>query len=285
MTLSQEWQDWLMLNAARGCSRAALVSDLTQKGGYSVEVAEKAYESVWDEIARCHAISKLLKGELIRPDIDTTSNRLNVDDRSVSVLMTCDNPRIVLFDEVLTVEECDELILLAEERIQLSKVVDANSGESKQHAARTSHGAFFARQESLLIATIEKRLARIANWAIEHGEGLQVLRYQIGEEYKTHYDWFDPSHIGSAKHLSQGGQRVGTFVMYLSEVQAGGGTRFPHLGLEVRPKKGAAVYFANVTEKGIPDRQTWHAGMPVISGVKYIATKWLREQPNENQSQ
>lgn len=282
MTLSREWQDWLMLNAARGCSRDSLVSDLTQKGGYTIEVAEKAYESVWDEIAHCNAISKLLKGELIRPDIDRTCNILNVGGRSVSVLMTCDNPFIMFFDDVLTAEECDKLIALAEERIQRSQVVDASSGESAQHSARTSHGAFFAREENLLIATIEKRLAQITNWPVEHGEGLQVLRYQVGEEYKTHYDWFDPSKTGSAKHLSQGGQRVGTFVMYLSDVQAGGGTRFSHLGLEIRPKKGAAVYFANVTEKGIPDRQTWHCGMPVISGVKYIATKWLRERPNEN---
>ena len=42
------------------------------------------------------------------------------------------------------------------------------------------------------------------------------------------------------------------------------------------------VFFANVTENGIPDKQTWHAGAPVISGVKYIATKWMRESTNQS---
>ena len=280
--LSKEWNEWLMINAARGCSRGNLLSDLTQKGGFALEVAEQAIEDVWDDIARCTTISKIIKGESIRPVIDITSNSLKVDDRCISILMTCEKPHIVFFDNVLSETECDELIALAEERIQRSQVVDASSGDSALHGARTSHGAFFKRQESEIITTIEKRLTQITHWPIEYGEGLQVMRYQIGEEYKTHYDWFDPSKTGSSKHLSQGGQRVGTFIMYLSNVDQGGGTRFPHVGLEVRPKKGAAVFFANVTGNGVPDRQTWHAGAPVISGVKYIATKWMRESTNQS---
>jgi prolyl 4-hydroxylase len=280
--LSKEWNEWLIINAARGCSRENLLSDLTIKGGYALDVAEKAFEGVWDDLARCTNISKIIKGESIRPDIESTHNSLKVDDRFISILMTCEKPRIVFLDNVLTETECDELIALAEERIQRSQVVDASSGNSTPHGARTSHGAFFKRQESDLITAIEKRLAQITHWPIEYGEGLQVMRYEIGEEYKTHYDWFDPSKTGSSKHLSQGGQRVGTVVMYLSDVEQGGGTLFPHLGLEVRPKKGAAVFFANVTENGIPDKQTWHAGAPVISGVKYIATKWMRESTNQS---
>ncbi len=280
--LTQEWHDWLIINAARGCNRSSLLSDLTQKGGYTAEVAEKALDEAWDEIARCNAISKLMKGETIRPELNINSNYIDTDDQRVNILMACEKPYIMLLDNVLTTQECDELIDLAEKRIQHSSVVDSDTGEDALHAARTSNGSFFTRQENTLIARIENRLAQIANWSMECGEGLQVLRYQIGEEYKAHYDWFDPSQNGSHKHLAQGGQRVATFVMYLSEVEQGGGTYFPNTGIEVRPKKGAAVFFANVNANGVPDRQTWHAGMPVISGVKYIATKWLRESVNSS---
>jgi prolyl 4-hydroxylase len=66
--------------------------------------------------------------------------------------------------------------------------------------------------------------------------------------------------------------------MYLSEVEQGGATAFPEVGLTVRPKRGSAVLFANLTPDQQVDRRTLHAGLPVLSGCKYIATKWLREQ-------
>lgn len=42
---------------------------------------------------------------------------------------------------------------------------------------------------------------------------------------------------------------------------------------------GTALYFANTDLGGAIERQTLHAGMPVTEGVKYLATKWLRERP------
>ena len=105
-----------------------------------------------------------------------------------------------------------------------------------------------------------------------------MLQYEKGSEYRPHYDWFDASRPGPRKHLERGGQRVGTIVMYLSDVEAGGGTSFPNIGLTVQPKKGAAVFFANSDAYRHPDPQTLHAGEPVEKGVKYIATKWLRER-------
>ena len=79
--------------------------------------------------------------------------------------------------------------------------------------------------------------------------------------------------------MAVGGQRVGTFLMYLSDVDAGGATRFPSVNLEIRPKAGMAVYFADLLATGEPDRLSLHASIPVIEGTKYLATKWLREKP------
>ncbi len=87
----------------------------------------------------------------------------------------------------------------------------------------------------------------------------------------------DPALAEPRAHLANGGQRVGTFVIYLSDVEAGGCTVFPALGLEVRPKKGSAVFFANVDADGTPDRKTLHGGQVMTRGVRDIATTWLRE--------
>ena len=114
------------------------------------------------------------------------------------------------------------------------------------------------------------------NWPVENGEGLQILQYRPGAEYKPHYDYFDPNEPGTPTILKRGGQRVATVVMYLSEPAKGGGTTFPDVGLEVAPKRGNAVFFSY--DRPHPSTHTLHGGAPVIEGEKWIATKWLRER-------
>ena len=111
-----------------------------------------------------------------------------------------------------------------------------------------------------------------------NGEGIQILNYTPGAEYSAHYDFFAYDVKGSLKHLATGGQRVATLIMYLNEVEQGGETAFPELGMRVVPKKGSAVYFEYCNSLGQLDKHTLHAGLPVIKGEKWIATKWMRQQ-------
>ena len=112
---------------------------------------------------------------------------------------------------------------------------------------------------------------------VENGEGLQILHYRKGGEYRPHFDYFPPEDPGSQAHLKRGGQRVSTMVIYLSAVEDGGGTNFPEIGLTGIPKKGSAVYFEYCNQDGAIDPLTLHAGMPVLAGEKWIATKWVRQ--------
>jgi prolyl 4-hydroxylase len=110
---------------------------------------------------------------------------------------------------------------------------------------------------------------------VNHGEGLQILRYRPGAEYRPHHDYFDPVHPGTAKILERGGQRVGTLVMYLNTPEGGGATTFPDVGLEVAPVRGNAVFFSY--DRAHPSTRTLHGGAPVTAGEKWVATKWLRQ--------
>ena len=116
-----------------------------------------------------------------------------------------------------------------------------------------------------------KRIAALVNWPLENGEGIQILRYGPGAEYKPHHDYFDPVHPGTATILRRGGQRVGTVVMYLNTPDKGGATVFPDVGLDVAPVRGNAVFFAY--DRPHPSTRTLHGGAPVIAGVKWVATK------------
>ncbi len=103
---------------------------------------------------------------------------------------------------------------------------------------------FFERGEAPLIARIERRIAALLRWPADHGEGLQILRYRPGAQYRPHHDYFDPAQPGTATVLERGGQRVATLVMYLNAPERGGATTFPDVGLEVAPVKGCAVFFS-----------------------------------------
>lgn len=266
-SLPAEWRSWIEENVARGCSRESMLPMLLG-GGFSADVAEPALAQAFGRqpVKRPGA---LLEG----------SNSIDCLGHPVQMAAALSNPRVQVFDGLLTPQECEELVALSEARMEPSTVIDDQSGTAVAHADRTSAGASFQRGEFELLARLEARIAHLLHWPVDHGEGLQVLRYAPGSEYKAHFDYFDPGKPGNAEHLAQGGQRVGTLIMYLCDVDAGGSTRFPALGLEVRPRLGSAVFFADVDASGDIDPRTLHAGMPVVAGMKVIATKWLRERP------
>ena len=200
---------------------------------------------------------------------------LDAGDRTVTVLTSMANPRIVVFGNLLSDEECDALIEAARPRMSRSLTVAIKTGGEEVNADRTSNGMFFTRGETPIVQRVEERLARLVNWPLAHGEGLQILHYTPGAEYKPHYDYFDPNEPGTPTILKRGGQRVATIIMYLAEPEKGGGTTFPDVGLEVAPKRGNAVFFSY--DRAHPTSRSLHGGAPVIAGEKWIATKWLRE--------
>lgn len=271
-SLPHTWQQWIQENIARGCESGSMEAVMVRDGHFDLRLARAAIAEARGDKLNAPAPMPPL------PRIDTSSNLIQTPDRQVEVLMTLQTPRIVLLGNVVSDEECDALIAYGESRLERSPVVADKDGSTQVHAHRTSRGAMLQRGETDLVARFEARLAAIVNWPVENGEGLQLLRYEKGNEYRPHFDWFDPALPGPRKHLERGGQRVATIITYLSDVEQGGGTSFPNIGVQVQPKKGCAVYFANTDPHGMPDHQTLHAGEPVAAGVKFIATKWLRER-------
>ena len=157
-------------------------------------------------------------------------------------------------------------------------VVDPVTGKSELSPDRISEGMVLSRCEDEYITVLEERIARLLNWPLENGEGMSVLRYKVGDQYHPHYDFFPPQNPGSQRKMAVGGQRVSTLIMYLNDVEAGGETFFPKIGLSVTPKKGSAVYFQYCNAEGHVDPHTFHGGRPVIAGEKWIMTKWMRER-------
>lgn len=224
-----------------------------------------------------------LTSHLISAQLADTPNNLDTSDRTIEMLFVMASPRVVLFGNVLSDSECDLLIEQSRNKLRRSGVINAITGALDVGPYRTSSGTHFKRGENELITRIERRIAELVDYPVHHGEPIQVLHYQPGGEYKPHYDYFDPAHQGHHQVLTQGGQRVATLIMYLSNVDVGGSTLFPQIGLGVLPRKGHAVYFAYCDEDGALDARTLHGGSPVSAGEKWIATKWFRQRAHSAQ--
>ena len=278
--ITAQLRQWIVEQAEAGHAAEAVLKSMVASG-WNEDVAIEAMETTLKVHLEQQAVQQGLSPAVAVPDpqIDEAPLYLDAGDRQVCVLQAMYNPRVVVFGGLLSDEECEALIALATPRLARSLTVATKTGGEEVNADRTSNGMFFQRGESELIRRIEARIARLVNWPEENGEGLQVLHYRPGTEYKPHYDYFDPAEPGTPAILKRGGQRVGTLIMYLGEPEKGGGTSFPDVHLEVAPKRGNGVFFSY--ERAHPSTRTLHGGAPVLAGEKWIATKWLRERKFE----
>lgn len=198
-----------------------------------------------------------------------------VDGHPVEVLVNLHHPRVVVFGNLLTGDECEALIEASRPKLSRSETVNRASGGTELNAARTSEGTYFFHDASPLLQAINRRIAQVTRWPLAHGEPLQILHYGVGAEYQPHYDYFSPEDAGTPALLKHGGQRVATLITYLNTPAAGGATVFPDVGLEVAARRGNAVFFAY--DRPSPVSRTLHGGTPVTDGEKWIATRWMRE--------
>jgi prolyl 4-hydroxylase len=127
-----------------------------------------------------------------------------------------------------------------------------------------------------LVDQLQKRIDDLLGIERDHGERLEGQRYLAGQQFQAHTDWFPPSSPSWEQEAGRGGQRSITAMVYLNDVEHGGQTAFPRLGIAVAPRAGTLLLWNNADADGVPNPRTLHAGTPVTSGVKYIVTKWYR---------
>ncbi|GAB2210336.1 hypothetical protein Droror1_Dr00015600 [Drosera rotundifolia] len=198
-------------------------------------------------------------------------------------------PRAFVYEGFLSDEECDHLISLAKTELKRSAVADNDSGKSKLSEVRTSSGMFISKGKDAIVDRIEDKIASWTFLPKENGEDIQVLRYEHGQKYDPHYDYFVDK-----VNIARGGHRMATVLMYLSDVTRGGETVFPSAeesgrhkshnddlsecakkGIAVTPRKGDALLFFSLYPNATPDTSSLHGGCPVIEGEKWSATKWI----------
>ena len=171
-------------------------------------------------------------------------------------------------------ERCAELIALIEKDRRPSTLAD----EGDDRYFRTSETCDLSPEENV-VRDLERALHDLNGIDPAHGEPLQGQRYDVGQEFKPHCDYFNRGGRDWEKYCAVAGQRTWTFMIYLNDVEAGGATRFKALNKTFQPEVGKLLCWNNWRENGAENPNTIHHGMKVRKGVKYVLTKWYREKP------
>ncbi|MEO0466129.1 MAG: 2OG-Fe(II) oxygenase [Pseudomonadota bacterium] len=187
---------------------------------------------------------------------------------------TTSKAQVYTWKNFLRPEICDQLVARTEQMWRDSTVVDVFADPK----IRTSKSADIGGVGDPLIFQLDQLMAEALGIHWSYSDPSQTQRYQAGQEYKAHHDYFAPGTRDYQVHCQDRGQRTWTFMVYLSDVEEGGGTRFRKLEKTFMPKKGSAVIWNNLNRDGSVNPWTLHHGMKVRQGTKYIVTKWFRER-------
>ena len=183
-----------------------------------------------------------------------------------------DKLELYLLDDFLSPKECARLVALCAHHLRPSTLAYV----VKDDAFRTSTTADLCHLKSPVATSIDDKICRTLGIRASYSEGIQAQRYDVGQQFKAHCDYFEPGTPVYQRYAGVRGNRTWTFMVYLNDGMEGGATRFTAIDYAVQPKLGMAVLWNNQKPDGTPNENTQHAGEPVTRGHKVIITKWFR---------
>lgn len=261
--VNPEWARWVRTNLHRGVDPAMLVTDMKRK-------------------ALSEPVIKALLGEAYRAKTDTIdyeaiancalTRRIGVTP-GVKKLVT-KKAQVFTWENFLSAEECATLIDLIDGSLRPSTVTDTRGDD----LVRTSSTCDLGELAHPEVFDLDVKMAKALGIHWSYSEPNQGQKYEIGQEFKAHTDFFEPGSPEYLPNTGERGQRTWTFMVYLNDTPEGGATRFRRLEKMFRPKTGLAVIWNNLNPDGSPNHNTLHHGMKPRQGEKYIITKWFREK-------
>lgn len=192
-------------------------------------------------------------------------------------------PEIYYIDKFITNREIEYIISEAKDKLKKAKVSFLNKDKNKykNYKGRTNRSYWLPKDSDPIVLKLCKRIAKEINCDWKNFENYQVIHYGPSEEYQYHYDAYDKNDSEKYKEFcGERGNRLKTVLVYLNDVEEGGGTGFKNIGKGetiIDPIKGRMVVFENVNKNNIRYKRSLHSGLPVIKGEKWAFNLWLRE--------
>ena len=253
------WMIWLSGALKQGCAPDEL-RDILLKNNFTIDAVKRAMGKAFNDISEPTGIDYKALSEV---NITKVAKRIE-DDRL----------QLYVLENFMSEEESDELVKLISEHLRPSTLSYASNDKD----FRTSSTCDMSFIKSPIVTRADEKIARTLGIQLPYSEGIQAQRYDVGQQFKAHYDYFTPGTPVYEKFASFLGNRTWTFMVYLNDTPKGGGTKFVNIDKTFYPKKGTAVIWNNLYPDGKPNPDTLHWGLPVEEGEKVIITKWFRER-------
>uniref|UniRef100_A0A668SXZ8 procollagen-proline 4-dioxygenase n=1 Tax=Oreochromis aureus TaxID=47969 RepID=A0A668SXZ8_OREAU len=213
-----------------------------------------------------------------------------------------DSPHIVRYHNIVSEKDMEKVKELAKPRLRRATISNPVTGVletahyriSKRRATvhdpqtgklttahyRVSKSAWLGAYEHPVVDKINQLIEDVTGLNVKTAEDLQVANYGLGGQYEPHFDFGRKDEPDAFEELGTG-NRIATWLLYMTDVQAGGATVFTDIGAAVKPKKGTAVFWYNLYPSGEGDYRTRHAACPVLLGNKWVSNKWIHERGQE----
>ena len=263
MSLPGNWKNWVVQQLLAGKPALQIINQL-MANGFRFEDCKAALGNNLPKDIRSPLDDAFFK-KLACPGF-LENDDITYEDYSSSQIQLFKLPHF------LTETECKDIIRVAEENFEPSKI-SAKSGYEGFRTSTTCNLSFLA---SPVVAQVEKKIVQALRFGVGENEVIQAQRYQEGQQFKEHTDYFEPGSDEYRQHASQRGQRTWTVMIYLNEGCEGGETEFLKIDKKFKPAQGTALVWNNLQANGIPNFNTLHQAHPVTSGEKYVITKWFR---------
>jgi prolyl 4-hydroxylase len=186
--------------------------------------------------------------------------------------------QVWIFDDFLSARECEEL--LAEVRIAFwEPSLTYQKQEDGHHRnvltefrlSETAHQEWFNADLNAQISEVERRISKLFDVDPAFMEAWQATDYPQNGHFDYHLDagyWND--------HYA--GDRILTFLLYLTTPEEGGGTHFRALDINVEAKAGRLLVWNNLFPSGDCDHRMIHSGAPLLKGNKTTLVSWQRQK-------
>ncbi len=257
--LDADWRQWVAHNLERGCAREELCRILVENG-FDAETA---------------AVATGLKAPPVVVPTQPPGTEAGRVELPLATRYPTDRLELFVMPDFLSEQECIDLTLLVNGRLRASTTTN---DEGEYAGYRTSTTCDLSLIDHPLVQEIDRRICAVMGIDASWSEGIQAQRYDVGQQFKAHTDYFEPGTAEYDTYAGARGQRTWTFMVYLNNTRGGGATRFTNLGIEFQPDQGAAVIWNSLHADGTPNPDSVHWGMPVEQGYKIVLTKWFRDR-------
>jgi prolyl 4-hydroxylase len=268
--LDASWQGWVKLNLERGCDPERIAGILLKHQFAIASIREHMGASFPVDDPQVMAAEGRAANPIDYAAIAAT--RITRWENGAKPYPT-DKVQLYTLPDFLDAAECTEALGLINQQLRPSTVT--RGSDDKYRTSRTSD---LSQRVLPFTQHLDDKISRTLGIRIAYSEATQAQRYDPGEEFKQHTDYFEPGTDEYVQHTGRRGQRTWTFMVYLNDVERGGATRFFSLDKDFVPRRGLALIWNSLHRDGRVNRDTLHAGLPVEAGVKFIITKWFRER-------